>query len=72
MATLISPDFWLTLLVLGVVVLAGVIVTKKTELLNSTAFAVGISVLIVVAYFSLLNHHLMDGQGLDYWYLFRD
>ena len=71
MATLISPDFWIGLMLVGVAILVGVIVTKKTELLNSTAFAVGVSVLIVLAYFSLLNHYLMDFQGLDYWYLFR-
>ncbi len=71
MAILISPDFWLGLLVVGVVALVGTIVMKKTELLNNTAFAVGISLLIALAYFSLLNHYLMDAQGLDYWYLFR-
>ncbi len=71
MAILVSPDFWIGLMLVGVAILVGVIVTKKTELLNSTAFAVGVSVLIVLAYFSLLNHYLMDFQGLDYWYLFR-
>jgi hypothetical protein len=40
-------------------------------LLNSTAFAVGVSVVIAVAYFHIVDHYLMDMQGLDYWYLFR-
>ncbi len=72
MAILISPNFWIGLMLVGFAALVGVIVTKKTELLNSTAFAVGVSVIIALAYFSLVNHYLMDAQGLDYWYLFRE
>jgi hypothetical protein len=30
-----------------------------------------ISLIICVAYFTLVDHFLMDMQGLDYWYLFR-
>lgn len=30
-----------------------------------------ISVIICMAYFTLVNHYFMDMQGLDYWYLFR-
>ncbi|TKS59799.1 MAG: hypothetical protein EWM72_01984 [Nitrospira sp.] len=30
-----------------------------------------ISVIICVAYFTLIDHVFMDMQGLDYWYLFR-
>ena len=30
-----------------------------------------ISLVICVAYFTLVDHFLMDMQGLDYWYLFR-
>ncbi len=72
MAILISPDFWIGLMLVGSAALVGVIVTKKTELLNNTVFAVAVSAVLVLAYFSLVNHYLMDAQGLDYWYLFRD
>jgi hypothetical protein len=65
---LTNPLFWFALLGLGVVVL---VVGKKMGLLNSTAFAVGVSVVIAVAYFHIVDHYLMDMQGLDYWYLFR-
>ena len=27
---------------------------------------------IALAYFTIVNHYLMDFQGLDYWYLFRE
>ena len=30
-----------------------------------------ISLIICVIYFTLVDHFLMDMQGLDYWYLFR-
>ncbi|MGQ0694915.1 MAG: hypothetical protein ACT4OL_04985 [Nitrospiraceae bacterium] len=30
-----------------------------------------ISLIICVAYFTLVDHFFMDMQGLDYWYLFR-
>ena len=41
------------------------------NLLNNTIFAVVISLVISFAYFTLVDHYLMDMQGLDYWYLFR-
>ena len=63
-----NPMFWFALLIIGVVAL---IVANKMNLLNSTAVAVAVSLLIAVAYFHLVDHYLMDMQGLDYWYLFR-
>ncbi|WP_447979597.1 hypothetical protein [Candidatus Nitrospira bockiana] len=63
-----NPVFWFALLVIGAVLL---FVGKKANLLNNTAYAVIVSILIVVAYFHLVDHYLMDMQGLDYWYLFR-
>lgn len=30
-----------------------------------------ISFIICLVYFTLVDHYLMDMQGLDYWYLFR-
>ena len=30
-----------------------------------------VSLIICVAYFTLVDHFFMDMQGLDYWYLFR-
>lgn len=63
-----NPLFWFTLLALGVILL---FVGKKMDLLNNTAYAVVVSVLIVVSYFHLVDHYLMEIQGLDYWYLFR-
>lgn len=71
MGILLNPGFWLALMLIGAAALVGAVVMKKTELLNSTTFAVGVSLLICLAFFSLLNHYLMDFQGLDYWYLFR-
>jgi len=65
-----SPGFWTTLLLLGVILLVGIVIKKKA-LLSNTYVAVGISLLIAVAYFHLVDHYLMDMQGLDYWYLFR-
>ena len=65
-----NPLFWTTLLLLGVILLVGIVIKKKA-LLNNTYVAVGISLLIAVAYFHLVDHYLMDMQGLDYWYLFR-
>jgi hypothetical protein len=65
---LTNPIFWFALLALGAVLL---LVGKKMNLLNNTAYAVGVSVLIAVAYFHIVDHYLMDMQGLDYWYLFR-
>ncbi|MBM4120427.1 MAG: hypothetical protein ACKOBZ_07560 [Nitrospira sp.] len=63
-----NPLFWFGLLGLGVVLL---FVGKKSDLLNNTAYAVVVSVLIVLSYFHIVDHFLMDMQGLDYWYLFR-
>ena len=55
---------------LGVVLLVGVSFKQKA-LLNNVYVAVTISLLIAVAYFHIVDHYLMDMQGLDYWYLFR-
>jgi hypothetical protein len=65
---LTNPTFWLTLTVVGVVLL---FVAKKMNLLDNTIVAVTISLIIAVAYFHIVDHYLMDMQGLDYWYLFR-
>jgi hypothetical protein len=65
---LTNPTFWLTLTVVGVVLL---VVAKKMNLLDNTVVAVTISLIIAVAYFHIVDHYLMDMQGLDYWYLFR-
>ena len=58
------------MLVLGVVLLVGVSFKTKA-LLNNVYVAVTISLLIAVAYFHIVDHYMMDMQGLDYWYLFR-
>jgi hypothetical protein len=39
--------------------------------MGQTIFYILISTVICVAYFTLVDHYLMDMQGLDYWYLFR-
>lgn len=65
-----NPYVWLAILVGGVAVLVFVAKFKK-DLLNNTGFAVIISLVIALAYFTLVDHSLMDMQGLDYWYLFR-
>ena len=65
---LTNPIFWFVVLVIGAVLL---FIGSKMNLLNNTVFAVVVSAIIVFAYFSLVNHYLMDMQGLDYWYLFR-
>ncbi|MFY4729604.1 hypothetical protein [Nitrospira sp. BLG_2] len=39
--------------------------------LNNPVIAVIVSLIIAVGYFTLVDHYLMDMQGLDYWYLFR-
>ena len=72
MGFMLNPMFWLFLLVAGAAVLVALAYTKKIDLLNNTAVAVAISVVIALAYFHLVNHYLMEFQGLDYWYLFRD
>ncbi len=63
-----QPEFWFALLAIGVVLL---FIGKKMNLLSNTAYAAVVSVVIAVAYFHLVDHYLMDMQGLDYWYLFR-
>ena len=65
---LTNPIFWFVVLVIGAVLL---FIGSKMNLLNNTVFAVVVSAIIVFAYFNLVNHYLMDMQGLDYWYLFR-
>lgn len=72
MGFMLNPGFWLFLLIAGTIVLIALVYTKKLDLLNNTVVAVAISVVISLAYFHLVNHYLMDFQGLDYWYLFRD
>ena len=72
MAMIVSPIFWVGLLIIGAGLLVAIVVTKRTELLNNTAVAVTISMVIAIAYFTIVNHYLMDFQGLDYWYLFRE
>lgn len=72
MAMIVSALFWVGLLIIGAGLLVAIVVTKKTELLNNTAVAVTISMVIALAYFTIVNHYLMDFQGLDYWYLFRE
>lgn len=65
-----NPNFWYALLGLSVVLI--VVIWKKNQaLLNNTYVAVTLSLLFSIAYFHLVNHYLMDTQGLDYWYLFR-
>ncbi|QPD03284.1 MAG: hypothetical protein Nkreftii_001058 [Candidatus Nitrospira kreftii] len=39
--------------------------------LNNPVIAAIVSLIIAVGYFTLVDHYLMDMQGLDYWYLFR-
>jgi hypothetical protein len=39
--------------------------------LNNPVIAVIVSLIIAVTYFTLVDHYLMEMQGLDYWYLFR-
>ncbi len=65
-----NPNFWYALMGLSVVLI--VVIWKKNQaLLNNTYVAVSLSLLFAIAYFHLVNHYLMDTQGLDYWYLFR-
>lgn len=65
-----SPYFWLATMVAGIVLL--VVGAKSKTLLNNTVFAVVVSLMIALSYFTLVDHYLMDAQGLDYWYLFRN
>ena len=68
MKLIVLPYFWFAVIGVGVVLL---VAAKKMNTLNNTAWAIGISVLIAVGYFHIVDHYLMDMQGLDYWYLFR-
>ena len=63
-----KPVFWFVLLILGVV---GLVAARQMNMLDNTVVAVIVSLLIAVSYFHIVDHYLMDMQGLDYWYLFR-
>jgi hypothetical protein len=39
--------------------------------LNNPIIAVLVSLVVAVTYFTLIDHYLMEMQGLDFWYLFR-
>lgn len=39
--------------------------------MGQTILYVTVSVVICLAYFTAVDHYMMDMQGLDYWYLFR-
>ena len=71
MDLLFNPDFYMGLMGLGFAALIGLAVTKKIDLLNQTWVAVTISTMIALGYFSLVNHYMMDFQGLDYWFGMR-
>lgn len=47
---------------------------EKDEMsaLNNPVVAVIVSLIITVGYFVFVDHYLMDMQGLDFWYLFRN
>jgi hypothetical protein len=63
-----NPVFWFVLLIVGVV---GLVAANKMNMLDNTVVAVLVSLLIAISYFHIVDHYLMDMQGLDYWYLFR-
>lgn len=65
-----SPYFWLATFVAGFVL--AIVGAKSKTLLNNTVFATVVSIMIALSYFVLVDHYLMDAQGLDYWYLFRN
>lgn len=65
-----SPYFWLATFVAGFVL--AIVGAKSKTLLNNTVFATVVSLMIALSYFILVDHYLMDAQGLDYWYLFRN
>ncbi len=69
MEILMNPIFWMALMGAGVAILFAI--RKNTQLLNNTVIAVVISLMIALGYFHIVDHYLMDMQGLDYWYLFR-
>ena len=39
--------------------------------MGKTIFYVAISLAISLTYFTIVDHFMMDMQGLDYWYMFR-
>ena len=39
--------------------------------LNNPVIAVIVSLILAVGSFAMVDHYLMDMQGLDFWYLFR-
>jgi hypothetical protein len=39
--------------------------------MGKTILYIVISSVVAIIYFTLIDHFLMDMQGLDYWYLFR-
>jgi hypothetical protein len=39
--------------------------------MGMTIVYVLVSLVICIAYFTAVDHYLMESQGLDYWYLFR-
>jgi hypothetical protein len=39
--------------------------------MGKTIVYVVVSLIICLAYFTAVDHYLMESQGLDYWYLFR-
>jgi hypothetical protein len=39
--------------------------------LNNPVVAVIVSLIVAVGYFLTVDHFMMDMQGLDFWYLFR-
>jgi len=63
-----KPVFWFSLMILGVV---GLIAARQMNMLDNTIVAVVVSLIIALSYFHIVDHYLMDMQGLDYWYLFR-
>lgn len=40
--------------------------------LNNPVVAVLVSLVVAVGYFLAVDHFMMDMQGLDFWYLFRE
>jgi hypothetical protein len=39
--------------------------------MGQTIVYVLVSLVVCIAYFTAVDHFLMDSQGLDFWYLFR-
>ena len=42
------------------------------SVLNNPIIAFVVSLIITVGYFVMVDHYLMDMQGLDFWYLFKN